>query len=369
MSAILPADIVVDLERAMTGCPPDRCLRMLRRTTDLLVAGRDRLREQEIDALDEVLLRLCEQIEPPALARLSAALAELASPPKATLRRLVLHDDPAIAGPLLLKSEAITAADLDTVATSRGEQHLLAIAARRKVGQALTDVLLQRGGRSLCHALAGNPGAAFSEAGHARLLAKAQGDGELGKALALRPDLPEMTLRALNSNARKEIKPALLDAGPQTMRERIGAQAPTTKPQTAIDYSEARSEITALSRIGKLNDSAVNRFAIRGEMTNLIVSLSVLSGAPIEIIERVMADQGYEGLVMACRASRLNWQTALAILAKRGGPQLSSTERVRAHELFETQHLSTSQWTVRWGDVAASGEATIGNAARTGATR
>ncbi len=115
----------------------------------------------------------------------------------------------------------------------------------------------------------------------------------------------------------------------------------------------ARPEIVALNRVGKLNDSAVNRFAIRGETANLFTALSVLSGAPIEIVEHVMTDDDCEGLVMACRASRLNWQTTLAILSNRSGARLSFTQRERAQHIFESVLLSTSQWTVRWGEIAA----------------
>ncbi|MGY4470198.1 hypothetical protein ACVWWK_005907 [Bradyrhizobium sp. LB9.1b] len=98
----------------------------------------------------------------------------------------------------------------------------------------------------------------------------------------------------------------------------------------------------------------MNRFAIRGETANLFTALSVLSTAPIEIVEQVMTDDDCEGLVMACRASRLNWATTLAILTNRSGTRLSFAERERAQHIFETLLLSTSQWNVRWGEIAAS---------------
>lgn len=129
-----------------------------------------------------------------------------------------------------------------------------------------------------------------------------------------------------------------------------------TELPSAAAYASARPEIIALSRIGKLNDSTVNRFAIRGETANLFTALSVLSGAPIEIVEHVMTDGDCEGLVMACRASRLNWQTTLAILSNRSSTRLSFAERERAQHIFETLLLSTSQWTVRWGEIAANAE-------------
>src|SRR5207245_3376614 len=108
----------------------------------------------------------------------------------------------------------------------------------------------------------------------------------------------------------------------------------------SADHTSARPEIVALNRIGKLNDSTVNRFAIRGETANLFTALSVLSGAPIEIVEHVMTDDDCEGLVMACRASRLNWQTTLAILSNRSGARLSLTPRAPAPHLLESAHLS-----------------------------
>src|SRR5262249_32290491 len=166
-----------------------------------------------------------------------------------------------------------------------------------------------------------------------------------------------------------------LEAAPSDLKQRIErASAPPAKsqqPLAKIDYSGAKAAAASLARIGKLNDSTVNRFAIRGETANLVASLSVLSGAPIEIIEHVMADSGYEGLVMACRASRLNWQTALAILNNRSAARPSAADRARAQQLFDSQFLSTSQWMVRWGDTPAGTGTKLGdsNVANTGVKR
>src|SRR4029079_1390164 len=157
-------------------------------------------------------------------------------------------------------------------------------------------------------ALIGNAGAQFSDAAYAALVGMGAADDELAKALALRPDTPDLVVRRLLSPARGEAAPTTAKA----------PQAPC-----AAAYADARPEIVALNRVGKLNDSTATRFAIRGETANLFAALSVLSGAPTEIIEHVMADEDCEGLVMACRASRLNWPTTLAILSNRGGLRLS----------------------------------------------
>jgi hypothetical protein len=88
---------------------------------------------------------------------------------------------------------------------------------------------------------------------------------------------------------------------------------------------------------------------MRREATNVIASLAVLSGAPIEAIEPLMEEKSCEGLIVACRASRLDWQTALSIIRSRSVPQLSEQERALAKEKFEKLCLSVAQQTIRFG--------------------
>ncbi len=221
----------------------------------------------------------------------------------------------------------------------------------------MTEALIKRG-EQICLALIKNPGTKFSEAAYATL-ARADQDGEIAKALVLRPGTPDLIVRKLLSPHRRPTKTAPAKTAPAKPNASAvppaQAAAPVPpKPPSSADYANARPEIVALNRVGKLNDSTVNRFAIRGETANLFTAISVLSGAPIEIVEHVMSDDDCEGLVMACRASRLNWATTLAILSNRSGARLSFAQRERAQLIFETLLLSTSQWTVRWGEIAAS---------------
>lgn len=345
-----PADILVELEEAVATCPLDRCARILSGIMQLLTDSGDRSQELLAGVVDGVLLRLTERVEPRALAQFSATLADLKMAPPETLRRLASHDDPDVACPVLLKSQALGAADLMAVAASCGERHQRAIATRNCIEPAVTEALIRRGG-SICLELIKNPGTKFSEEAYVALIARAEQDDEIAKALALRPGTPDLVVRKLLSASpgrTAAAKPSACSVPPTQ-----AATPAQPKPPSSADYASARPEIVALNRIGKLNDSTVNRFAIRGETANLYTALSVLSGAPVGIVEHVMTDDDCEGLVMACRASRLNWATTLAILSNRGGKRLSFAERERAQLIFETVLLSTSQWTVRWGEIAA----------------
>jgi hypothetical protein len=348
MMANSPADILAELEEVVATYPPHRCARILAGMVQLLTGSRGQCRELLVNVVDGVLLRLTERVEASALVQLSTALAELDIAPPETLWRLASHDSPDVACPVLLKSRALSAADLEAVIDSRGEWHRRAIAARSDIAPTVTEALIKHGG-PICLDLIKNPGTKFSDAAYAALIAKADQDGEIAKALVLRPGTPDLVVRKLLSAPPARKAPAPSAAAPVPEAE----PAPPKRPCRA-DYAGARPEIIALNRIGKLNDSTVNRFAIRGETANLFTALSVLSGAPLEIIEHVASDDDCEGLVMACRASRLNWQTTLTILSNRSGKRLSYSERERAQRIFETLLLSTSQWTVRWGQIVAN---------------
>ncbi|TCU74827.1 uncharacterized protein DUF2336 [Bradyrhizobium sp. R2.2-H] len=350
MTANSPADVLVELEDAVATCPLDRCARILSGIMQLLTSSRDRPQELLANVVDGVLLRLTERVEASALIELSTALAELAVAPPKTMRRLASHHDPEVACPVLLRSPSLSTADLKSIAASSGERQQRAIAARAPIDPPVIETLIEGGSRGVCIALIANTDARFSDAAYAALVGKCLTDDELTKALALRPDTPDTVMRKLLSAA-----PASGTGPKATVSLQAVAAAPIVpKLPCAAAYASARPEIVALNRIGKLNDSTVNRFAIRGETANLVTALSVLSGTPIEIVEHVMTDDDCEGLVMACRASRLNWQTTLAILGNRCGRRLSFAERERAQHTFETLLLSTSQWTVRWGEIAAS---------------
>ena len=78
------------------------------------------------------------------------------------------------------------AADRDRV-----DPNILAkIAARPRLGESVTDVLLKRGGLPLQRKILDNPDARISEGGFARVIMGLDGDKELAQAVAARNDLP-----------------------------------------------------------------------------------------------------------------------------------------------------------------------------------
>jgi hypothetical protein len=121
-----------------------------------------------------------------------------------------------------------------------------------------------------------------------------------------------------------------------------------------MEPSDAHAAVAVLSRTGKLNDSTVNRFAIKQEHANVVAALVLLSGASVETIAPLIDETGGEGLIIACRASRLNWQTTSAVLNNRRVPPLSKQQLDQAKEIFDMLFVSTAQYTIRFEPPGAS---------------
>jgi uncharacterized protein (DUF2336 family) len=363
MSIIGSADLIDELEVALKDGSAERRARTLQRLSELLLSCAERLSPSQLDVFDDVLVRLLDCVGAGSLAELSSALADFTAPPARTVRQLALHQNAAVAGPLLSRSSILVDADLVQIAKNRSQQHLAAVANRQNLNEALTDIILKLAGRDASRALAKNPSARLSSRGFAVLLAAARRDESIAESLGLRPDLPAATLQGLLSGASESVRARLLKAAPVELKnriqeelEKIDAQA-KPRPPDPTDHSDAHAAVAALSRTGKLNDSTVNRFAIRREYANVIAALSLLSGATVEAIAPLMDETGGEGLIIACRASRLDWQTALAVLNNRRVPPLSKQQLEDARQMFEMLFVSTAQYTIRFEPPGASAAA------------
>jgi len=367
MSAIALAELTAEVDAAVRDGTPARRARMVEQFAAFFLAHAERLSSEQLNLFDNVMARLASRADARSLIELSTALADFTPAPEQTMRSLACHDNPAVAAPALT-SEVLSDAELTDIARHCGQQHLLGIVRRKRLGEALTDMILKYAGKDTTRALVRNAGARFSAAGYASLLATAERDEVVAESLGLRPDVPADTLQSLMAKTTDIVRTRLLKGSPPAVREKVQAAlkaipaAVSRKPAGHDDLAEARAAVIALNKTGKLNDSSVNRFAIRREYPNVIAALSLLSGASVDIIAPLMEEEGGSGLIIACRGSRLNWQTTQAVLNNRRVPPLSKEHLEQAREMFEMLYVSSAQYTIRFEMPASPSGGAAGNA-------
>jgi len=353
VAVVASAALIAELD-AIDGRPPERWTEILQQVTNLFVADVDRLHEQQVGVFDDVIVRLMDRVEAPALIQLGKALSDVKRPPPKAIRRLAFDQNPSIAGPVLKRCRSIAQADLVEVARTQHNAHLLAIASRQSIDPQLSEPLVQRGDAEVRHALAGNLGARLSQAGWAVLVEAAERDERLAEKLGKRSDAPPGLRRKVQAKVDGTRMRHLL-AMPQAVREKIETTVATTEAPEEFrqpgppDYVEAHARMVDLNRKGKLNDSSVNRFAVCREYANVVAALAFLSGSPIEVIEPLIFSDQLEGLIVTCKAARLNWATTTMIVRNRPGcPPVSNDDLERVRATFDVFSLSVAQRTVRF---------------------
>jgi uncharacterized protein (DUF2336 family) len=336
---------------AIDGWPPERWADILNKVTKFFLGHADSLTTHQIALFDDVFARLIDRVDRELLTQISRQLTEAkCALPQAT-RQLALHEDESVSLPVL-KSGNLAQALLIDVVQSRGSKQRLAVACRNDLARPISEVLVGCEDRAVHHALAENKGAKLSEDSWARLVKLGESDPGLAGKLERRRDIPTQLKRRLHTKL-EDTRMRELNAMPGVMRDQIENTIATTaiveNSDQRPDYAGAQAKMIELGRKGRLNDSTLNRFAISGEYTNIVAALALLTGSPTDVIERLIASDSIEGLVLACKASRLDWATANAIARHRPGHSpVPAEELEKAKKTFETFSLSAAQRTVRF---------------------
>ena len=337
---------------AIDGWPAERRAETLYQITRLFLPRAHSLAASQIALFDDVFVRLIDGVDVHSLAQLSQQLSEVKCALPLTARRLALNDDERVSMPMLKLGRLAPELIVD-VAKSCGAKQRLAIANRYSIDPSVSEVLIQLGDAAVYHALAENRGASLSEADWSRLVQISDSDQALAQKLGRRSDMPadlKNRIHAKLGHARMRE----LQAMPGAVRDQIEnaiatADAAKIPGELEPDYAAAHANMMELARKGKLSDSVINRFAVRGEYSDVVAALALLTGSTIEVILPLIAGDNVEGLVVACKASRLDWATAFQIVNNRPDhPPLSAAELQKAKTTFAAISISAAQRTVRF---------------------
>src|SRR3954469_2314384 len=235
---------VNEVEDAIASKDATRRVDTLRRLTGLFVEQEAQLQEGHVEIFDEVILRLSRDLEQRARLELAEKFSGLGKAPRKVIRSLAFDLDGTIARPVLERSTRLEEDDLVMIARARGQDHLLAISKRTTLSERVTDVLVDRGDRTVVRSVAKNEGARFSNGGIVHLLDKAREDAALQESLKSRRDLAPQHMARLVEIARENVR--------RNLHDELGDSA-----ADAVDAAvlEAASAVTETSGSGLVTDN------------------------------------------------------------------------------------------------------------------
>jgi Uncharacterised protein conserved in bacteria (DUF2336) len=294
--------------------------RILVRVADLFAAGSRGYSSKQIALFDDVLRKLCADIEVKARAQLARRLAPIDNAPPQLIRSLAFDDAIAVAQPVLIHSQQLSEVDLAENATTKSQDHLFAIAQRLKLSERVTDVLVERGNRRVIHKVAANAGARFSLAGYDKLTHRARRDRKLTLALARRRDLPRQYFLKLLETASASVRAKLEAANPQAaaairdMVDEVAAGLQQEARETSRRYAAALRDANRCFNAQPFTEASVHAPAHAQEFTRTVIALAKLGRFPVDLVERALIDKGEDMILILAKAAGCSWTTVKELL-------------------------------------------------------
>jgi uncharacterized protein DUF2336 len=304
--------------------------RILERVADLFAAGARGYSSQQIALFDDVLQKLCADIEVKTRARLARRLAHIDNAPPRLIRSLAFDDAIAVAEPVLIHSQQLSDVDLVENATTKSQDHLFAIAQRLRLSERVTDVLVERGNRKVIHKVAANTGARFSLAGYDKLTHRARRDRKLTHrarrdrkltlALARRRDLPRQYFLKLLETASASVRAKLEAANPEAaaaIRDTVDEVASGLQQEvrkTSQRVANALRDANRSFNAQPFTEANVHAPAHAQEFTRTVIALAKLGRFPVDLVERALIDKGEDMILILAKAAGCSWITVKELL-------------------------------------------------------
>jgi uncharacterized protein (DUF2336 family) len=353
--------LIPGLDEIIRHGDPKRRADAAQRISEMFLQGAGLFRPDHVDLVDGFLIDLVPHTEPAMRAGLAERLSVLANAPRKLVGQLAREDEILIAGPLLRRSPVIDDQALIEIARMKGQGHLLAISERSTLSPDLTDVIVRRGDRDTVRRAAGNAGALFSQAGYSTLIKRAGHDGVLTLTVGQRADLSGPQLKDLLAGSidivRRRlfevVKPARQADIKQAMSEISGVPQ---KVESRRDFAPAQRTILALHRAGELNENALLGFAKGHKYEESVAALSAMSGVKIATLDRLVAGDRQDPVLIVGKAIGLEWATVRALILLRLGPSrvASPTDIENARVNFTRLMPSTAERVVSFWQVRQS---------------
>jgi uncharacterized protein (DUF2336 family) len=351
----VPASLLPELEEVVQHGSAEKRAETLRRITTLFIDGAPVFSNDHVALFDDVIGYLIEEIEAKALAELARRIAPVPNAPESVVHTLAENDDIAVAGPVL-KQANLDDPKLMQIAERKGQAHLLALAERVNVSEALADIIVARGDREVARSIATNAKAKLSENAFTKLVKRAEQDNVLAEKVGLRTDIPPRLFRQLLIQATDVVQKRLLaQAKPETQSEirRVLAKISDEVAARAAprNYTAALAAVRGLHKERKLSEADIAEYAKNGKYEETIAALATFCAVPVEVVDRLMSGERADPVLILARAAGFGWSTVREIVIARPGLKPSSQTLDAAYENFERLTATTAQRVVRFWQV------------------
>lgn len=291
---------------------------LLKRLADVVSLPASRVNAFERAVTGDLLVEMLRLATPEERRRVAARLAPLAELPN-SVSRLLLRDEPAIAGLLIEQCASLTDADLIGCARDAGPEHRLIMASRRGLSEIVTETLFSFGEMEVIEAVLRNATARLSQVGLEAVVALTRQHPALSAPLLKRPELRPAGAYVMFWWCGPEDRRTILQrfaVSREVMQEvsedvfALAAEEGWADPvaRKALQFIERRQRNRAAIGKSPFDDleQAVAVAARDGLSRQTATEIAYLSGIKPLSGAKILGDPGGEPLAILCKATGLS---------------------------------------------------------------
>ncbi|HST92937.1 MAG TPA: DUF2336 domain-containing protein [Brevundimonas sp.] len=290
---------------------------LLKRLADVVSLPASRINAFERAVTGDLLVEMLRLASTEDRRRVAGRLAPLAELPNA-LARMLLRDEPEVAGLLIEQCASLSDADLVACARDAETEHRLLMASRRGLSEVVTETLLSFGENEVIEAVLRNTSARLSQTAIEGVVSLSRQEGRLCGPVLKRPELRPSGAYVMFWWCGPEDRRTILQRFAvsrevmQEVSEDVFAMAAEENWQDpvarkALQFIERRQRnraAIAKSPYGGL-EQAVAAAAANGLSREVATEIAYLSGVKPITGAKIMGDPGGEPVAILCKATGL----------------------------------------------------------------
>jgi uncharacterized protein (DUF2336 family) len=340
----------------------EKRLELLRKLSEMYFEDVGSHSDAEQYLFGEIVGKILDAVAAPEKVAAANAIATQVDFPHAAVVRLASDPDIEVARPVIAQSPVLADDDLARIAGEASQDHLTAIAGRPHLSETVTDVLIDRGDRTVVRTVSANHGAQFSPAGMNGLAEKARDDVDLRELLVERPDLSQAAVAKLLPLVSADLVVKLAERGHEIGDALSPEMAEQVSHRLANALRERKTNIrdtatlVEMVRAGRLTlDEAACLLAQAGRLVDLSALLSTFGNVERDYLFSLLSRGQLQAVMILFRSFGLSWTTlerVIAMRAKKRGDANPLRPSIRAD--YEAINPSAARRTLRFSHVRRS---------------
>ena len=315
----------------------------------------------EVAQFDDILATIAADYSKQVRSQIARLIASSLAPFSHTAQRFAM-DDIEVARPVLEHSEALTDAALLQVVGQKSQDHMMAVTRRRRISEAVSHALVERGNDAVVTSLLTNVKAEIGSEAYGMVAKRAETSPALQAPLVRRAGVPMELLNDLytkvEGDLRKEIigkfesvPPAELEAAFQRSRTRV-----SNLYKQPDDFETAKRRIDDLQRKRALVPSVLVTIMREGltSRTAFKIAFARLTDVEYDVIERAVETQDLDTVALLCRGSQFDraLYVSLAVGLDRSDRAMDGAQEFG--KLYESVPVQAAQRAIRFWKVRAA---------------